>query len=108
MEGIDLRALLRATPGRRLPVQVAILVAKEIAEALEHAHTRRGPTGAVVHRDVSPANILLSEDGDVKLTDFGISKALGDLGQTRSDLIRGNVYYMAPELLERGTAASPL
>lgn len=107
VDGMDLRALLRGMPGRRLPAPIAVLVAVEIAEALEHAHTRRGATGTVVHRDVSPANILISEDGDVKLTDFGISKALGDVSLTRSGLVRGNVWYMAPELLRPGVAAEP-
>lgn len=107
VEGMDLRALLKRMPGRRLPVQVAVLVATEIAEALEHAHSRPGPSGTVVHQDVSPANILVSVDGDVKLTDFGISKALGDANLTRSDMVRGNVWYMAPELLQQSGAASP-
>lgn len=97
VEGVDLRCLLRAIPSHRLPVAVAALIGVEVAEALEHAHTRGGRTGTVVHRDVSPANILVSADGDVKLTDFGISKALNDAPITRSDFVRGNVWYMAPE-----------
>ncbi|MCZ7685804.1 MAG: serine/threonine protein kinase [Sandaracinaceae bacterium] len=97
VDGIDLRGLLRAIPARRVPVGVAALVGLEVGEALEHAHTRSGRTGSVVHRDVSPANILVSADGDVKLSDFGISKALNDAPITRSDFVRGNVWYMAPE-----------
>ncbi|HJL15074.1 MAG TPA: serine/threonine-protein kinase [Sandaracinaceae bacterium LLY-WYZ-13_1] len=99
VEGVDLRRLLEGRPGRRLPVQVTALLGVELAEALEHAHTRGAPTGPVVHRDVSPANVLLSVDGDVKLTDFGISKALGEAPGTRSDFARGNLWYMAPECL---------
>ena len=102
VEGVDLRTLLRRLPDRRLPVQLAILVGREIAEALEHAHAR-----GVVHRDVSPQNIMVSVDGEVKLTDFGISKALDDLRMTRSDMVRGNIWYMAPEMLERGAVATP-
>lgn len=99
VEGTDLRRLLR-TLGRPLPYRLAALIGIEVAEALEHAHTRGGRTGAVVHRDVSPANILVSIDGDVKLTDFGISKALAEASQTRSERVRGNLWYMAPEQLD--------
>lgn len=106
VDGMDLRTLLRRV-GRALPVQLALLIALEIAQALEHAHTHGGRTGPVVHRDVSPANILLSFDGDVKLTDFGIAKAIQDPRVTRSSTVRGNVWYMAPELLEHGAEAEP-
>lgn len=107
VEGMDLRRLRRALAPRTVPLELAAFVAMEIAEGLEHAHTRTGATGAVVHRDVSPANVLLSVDGDVKLTDFGISKALNDSPVTRSEFVRGNIWYMAPEQLEGLRVADP-
>lgn len=100
VDGMDLRALMKALAPDRLPLDVAAFVAMEMAEGLHHAHTRAGSTGPVVHRDVSPANTLLSIEGDVKLTDFGISKALNDAALTCSNLVRGNIWYMAPEQLD--------
>lgn len=100
VDGMDLRRLIRALPEpRQVPVQLVALLGMEVAEALHHAHTRGGRLGVVVHRDVSPANIMVSVDGDVKLTDFGISKALNESPLTRSEHVRGNVWYMAPEQL---------
>lgn len=107
VEGMDLRRLRKALAPRPVPLELAAFVALEIAEGLEHAHTRTGATGAVVHRDVSPANVLLGVDGDVKLTDFGISKALNDSPITRSEFVRGNIWYMAPEQIEGDRAADP-
>ncbi|HBQ12336.1 MAG TPA: hypothetical protein DEF51_14700, partial [Myxococcales bacterium] len=108
VEGMDLRRLLRVLPEpRQVPVQLVALLGMEIAEALQHAHTRGGRLGVVVHRDVSPANIMVSLDGDVKLTDFGISKALNESPLTRSEHVRGNVWYMAPEQLEGVTRNDP-
>ncbi len=105
VEGMDVRRLLKAIGSSpRLPMDVVALIGVEIAEALEHAHTR-GQPGPIVHRDVSPANILVSVDGDVKLTDFGISKALNDAPATRTDFVRGNIWYMAPEQIEGGVNA---
>ena len=103
VQGMDLHSLLRGLPGRQLPIQVATLVALEVAEALAHAHSR-----GVIHRDVSPQNILLSVDGEVKLTDFGISRALGELPLTRPGVVRGNIWYMAPEVLEEAAPPSAL
>lgn len=107
VEGMDLRRLRRALAPRTLPLEVAAFLAMEIAEALEHAHTRTGATGAVVHRDVSPANVLLNVDGDVKLTDFGISKALNDSAVTRTEFVRGNIWYMAPEQIDGDRVPDP-
>ncbi|MCB9593904.1 MAG: serine/threonine protein kinase [Sandaracinaceae bacterium] len=100
VEGVDLRALLRSLPDRRLPEPLAALVGLEVAEALEHAHER-----GIVHRDVSPANILVSVDGEVKLTDFGIGKPLSS-GPGPASVVRGNLWYMAPERLEPGAEPS--
>jgi len=72
-----------------------------VAGALDYAH-RRG----VVHRDVKPENILMSEDGRAKLTDFGIAEALAASGLTRTGAVMGSVHYLAPELA-RGRSATP-
>ncbi|HOX46453.1 MAG TPA: serine/threonine-protein kinase [Myxococcota bacterium] len=89
VDGVDLASLLGHGP---LPVDVALVVGVALAQALGHAHFRR-----VVHRDVKPSNVMLSRQGVVKLTDFGIAKdlALDDL--TRRGLVVGTLQYLAPE-----------
>ncbi|HTU60254.1 MAG TPA: serine/threonine-protein kinase [Polyangiales bacterium] len=90
--GVDLRQLLLAE--QRLSVEITTLIVVEVAKALQYAHTRvRGakPAG-VVHCDVSPANILISVAGEVKLTDFAVAQPLGTAAKPS-----GKVPYMAPE-----------
>ncbi|MBI2895174.1 MAG: serine/threonine protein kinase [Deltaproteobacteria bacterium] len=90
VEGIDLYDLLERTP--RLPVDVAGIIAMNIARALDYAHFR-----GIIHRDIKPANIMLSKKGEVKLMDFGIARddSLQDLTQTGTGL--GTPSYMSPE-----------
>jgi eukaryotic-like serine/threonine-protein kinase len=90
VRGGDLRAHLRA--GVPWPPEVAIQLAAEVAEALGAAHAR-----GLVHRDVKPANILLTEDGHAKLTDFGIAKVLDVPALTSNSELLGTPYYFAPE-----------
>lgn len=78
--GLDLAALLAQLrrEGKTLPPSLALFIAAEIAKGLDHAHRQKGDDGAplgLVHRDVAPRNILLSWDGEVKLTDFGVARA---------------------------------
>jgi serine/threonine-protein kinase len=94
VEGSSLRQLLDCMRGAPFPLDLAIFVATEICAALDYAHALTPP---VVHRDVSPANILLSLQGDVKLTDFGIAKVAGRLFVTSEDILLGKRGYMAPE-----------
>ncbi len=102
VEGMDLKEAFHRlrVEQRRMPEGLALYVLVEIAKALSHAHEKRGPDGiplGIVHRDVSPANLLLSMDGQVKLTDFGVAKAALRLSLTIPGTLHGKVYYMSPE-----------
>jgi serine/threonine protein kinase len=104
IEGMDLRALLGACGGR-LPAELVAHLGAELASALDVAHrTGAGAAGAggIVHRDVSPSNVLLSLEGEVKLTDFGIARRLDEPSHTRTGVIRGKIPYLAPEYVESG------
>ena len=103
LPGGTLRDLIAS--GRTLPPRAVVEVALEIAEALQAAHTR-----GVIHRDIKPRNILITDSGHVKVADFGIARAAE--ATTVSDLgdILGSVKYMSPEQAagERAGAASDL
>jgi len=105
VEGIDLASMLDAQPGRRLPHEHVALIGHELARALEHAHDphRDGVTNGaaddiIVHRDVSPSNVMVSQRGEVFLTDFGVAKAITATARQQS-AVKGKVPYMSPELL---------
>src|SRR5690242_3432935 len=81
VEGKDLGSSLQKAADLRLPPLLAAFIAVECLQALDYAHQRKGPDGAqlgIVHRDVTPRNVLLSWSGEVKLTDFGIAALAGD------------------------------
>jgi serine/threonine-protein kinase len=97
VDGMDLAALDRAG---RLDPELVLLVAEEVALALEYVHSVCDEAGrplGLVHRDVSPSNVLLSRHGDVKLADFGIAKATALAETTRASIRRGKYAYMSPE-----------
>jgi serine/threonine-protein kinase len=102
VHGQDLRAVLAkaGSQGTRIPLELALTVVAGAAAGLHHAHERRGPDGTplgIVHRDVSPSNIMIGYDGAVKLLDFGIAKATSRSVETQSGIIKGKFAYMAPE-----------
>ena len=107
VEGDTLSALLRAlaAKGKEVPLAIALRIVGECCLGLHNAHELRDAHGEllnVVHRDVSPSNIMLSSHGDVKLIDFGVAKASERLAeQTRTGVLKGKVSYMAPEQVLR-------
>jgi hypothetical protein len=88
------------TTGRPLTEKLMLYVAHEVLEALAYAHAHVGADGkplAIVHRDISPGNIMLTNRGEVKLFDFGIVKATGRVSRTEAGVVKGNVSFMSPE-----------
>lgn len=104
VDGPDLFGLLQTlhARGRTMPAPLAAYVIAQVCDALHHAHSRCGPDGqplGLIHRDVSPQNVLCSWQGEVKLTDFGVARATSREAVTDAGLVKGKVYYMAPEQL---------
>lgn len=102
VDGVDLFRLLQKQfeLGRDLPLAMALHIVAELCSALDYAHARRTHSGealSIVHRDVSPQNLLVGHQGEVKLTDFGIAKAAYRFTQTQAGMIKGKLYYMSPE-----------
>lgn len=102
VEGVDLRQLLRECARKQvsLPLEHALFIVLQLLEGLEYAHDKRDDAGqslGIVHRDVSPSNVLLSMEGEVKLCDFGIARALGVASAIPDDAIQGKAGYMSPE-----------
>lgn len=102
VDGKDVRNLLRKLGRERryMPVEVAAFITHEIAKGLDYAHGKRdianNPYG-IIHRDISPSNLLLSYEGEVKIADFGIAKAESNAYQTRDGVLKGKFEYMSPE-----------
>jgi serine/threonine-protein kinase len=104
VEGVSLADLVARVVARRerVPIAVALRIALQIAEGLHAVHQLRGADGELlqlVHRDVSPQNVLLGFDGIARVTDFGIAKALGRASRTTTGVLKGKLGYFAPERL---------
>jgi len=102
VQGRDLRSILRRARerGSHVPLELCALIASRVCSALEYAHRKKDDHGQpmmTVHRDISPQNILISFEGDVKLTDFGIAKAASKATVTEAGALRGKLLYMSPE-----------
>jgi hypothetical protein len=86
--------------GRRLPDELVAYIAARVADGLHAAHTLTGADGrplGIVHRDITPSNVLIGFDGSIKITDFGIAKAAASGHHTRTGVVKGKVEYMSPE-----------
>jgi serine/threonine-protein kinase len=104
LEGQSLGALLSRVTRKAMPVELHLYILAQALAGLHYAHELRDFDGSplnVVHRDVSPHNLFVTYDGQVKLLDFGIAKAEGSTGLTRAGVFKGKVGYAAPEQLAR-------
>ncbi len=102
VNGINLRQLITLSQekARRFPPELAAYIMAQVLEGLAYAHefrNREGKALKLVHRDVSPQNILLSYDGAVKLVDFGIAKGTAHHSETQAGMLKGKIAYMSPE-----------
>ena len=103
IEGTNLKFILQYLSRRRaaMPVHMAVWIVNEILKGLDYAHNLSDPeTGrpfGIVHRDISPPNILASWNGEVKLTDFGLAKATTQLESTDPGVVKGKFSYLSPE-----------
>ncbi|MEM9862226.1 MAG: PEGA domain-containing protein [Myxococcota bacterium] len=102
VRGKDMRAIFDrlAKRGEAVPVPMASYVVMKVCEGLDYAHNKRDGGGQplnLVHRDVSPQNILVGYDGEIKLIDFGIAKAANKAGKTQAGILKGKFGYMSPE-----------
>ena len=102
VDGVDVFRLLQRhyELKRDIPIALVLHIVSELCAALDHAHARHTADDRpmhIIHRDVSPQNVLLSYQGEVKLTDFGIAKAAYRFTHTQAGVVKGKLYYMSPE-----------
>jgi serine/threonine protein kinase len=105
IHGKDLRTIQQHFRQQRtgMPVPMALRIISEVCSALDYAHSKRDTSGQllrILHRDISPQNVLISYEGAVKLIDFGIAKALALNPKTATGLLKGKLSYMSPELVD--------
>jgi serine/threonine protein kinase len=102
VDGLDLKELIsRVKPSmQNIPQDLALFILQEICKGLSYAHLKKDDEGKslnIVHRDLSPANIILSKDGEVKICDFGVAKAAGRLTLSLPGILHGKYLYLSPE-----------
>jgi serine/threonine-protein kinase len=103
VDGVDLKALTewRRRIGRRIPVAHTLYTVMEICKGLSYAHEMVNPdTGkplGIVHRDISPPNVLISKQGEIKVVDFGLAKATSQIETTDPGVVKGKMSYLSPE-----------
>jgi serine/threonine protein kinase len=111
VDGWDLATILRraGAAGVAMPMGLALWVTAEVCRALAYIHARRDGNGeplGIVHRDIDPRNVLISQQGEVKVTDFGVAKARGRREQTLAGYIKGHPDFMSPEQAAGGALDS--
>jgi serine/threonine-protein kinase len=107
VHGETVRTLLQRTHGlrRQIPLSAVLAIIAGSAAGLHHAHERKGYDGkplGIVHRDVSPSNLMVSYEGTVKVVDFGVAKAEHRSAETQAGTVKGKISYMSPEQCKGG------
>ena len=102
VDGANLKAIIEHIKkrGRDFPVEAAVYIALEICKGLAYAHELTDPNGMplhIVHRDMSPPNVLITKYGEVKIVDFGLAKANSQLEKSEPGIIKGKFSYLSPE-----------
>jgi serine/threonine protein kinase len=103
VDGVDLKALTewRRKINRRIPIAHSLYITMEICKGLSYAHELQNPeTGkplGIVHRDISPPNVLISKQGEIKVVDFGLAKATSQIETTDPGVVKGKMSYLSPE-----------
>jgi eukaryotic-like serine/threonine-protein kinase len=102
VDGADLKAVIESMrkAGRPMPVEAAVFITAKICEGLTYAHELKGVDGhplQIVHRDMSPPNVLITKYGEIKIVDFGLAKATSQLEKSEAGIIKGKFSYLSPE-----------
>lgn len=102
IKGVNLQEFMRRQEilGRQLPLDIGLFIISRVCRGLEYAHKKRDKRGkllGVVHRDICPKNVMISSEGEVKITDFGIAKARNLMEDREGEVLLGRVGYMSPE-----------
>ncbi len=108
LQGIDLRRLMQraSSLSKKIPIDVCLTIMTDLLEGLAYAHARKDRQGhpmEIVHRDISPQNVLVSFDGTAKITDFGIARAASRSHETMVGVLKGKFAYMSPEQANQGS-----